>query len=352
MAAPQASYADERFYADDPILGWRLIPGLNLEFSNHADFRVRLRTDERGLRIGELPPTNPAILVVGDSFAFGWGVEADETFAAQAAASAGGAIWNAGVPLYDVCQAVDRATELLSVLRPRIVVVGVFQGNDEFDALTDRHGFEIEAGAIVPRSKLGAAERLRHSTWQLAVDHSHLLRLLRRSPPIDWVRTHVVGEISFSRWVARQRLAVYRVPASPEILEGSGRLMACVERLRDRSASEGAALVVVLLPDQLELEPERLAAIASWLEESGGAVDPAAPRGRLIPALAALEVPVVDPLGELLRAHDRVELYFRQDPHMTAAGHAIVARVLAPTLSGLLSVPGGPVGAARKADPT
>ncbi len=337
LAAPQASYAGERFYAADPVLGWRLAPDLDVEFSNQADFRARVRTDRHGFRVGGTLPVAPALLAVGDSFVFGWGVEADEAFVSRAAAAAGASVWNAGVPLYDVCQEADMAIGLLPELRPRAVVLGICLGNDESDALTDRHGFEVVAGALVPRGPVSAGNRLRRALWQPLLDRSHLLRLVRGSEPVDWLQREVFGVSSFSRWVARQRLTVFSRPAAAEVLEGSRRLVGCVERLRDRSSLAGAALVVVLVPDQLEVEPARLAATAAWLDEPMSAVDAGAPRERIAPALAALGIAVVDPLEELARERDRTRLFFRQDPHLTAAGHAAVARALAPVLVRLLA---------------
>ncbi|MEO8276100.1 MAG: hypothetical protein ABI639_07755 [Thermoanaerobaculia bacterium] len=353
LVAPQASYATERFYAADPALGWKLASDLDVEFTNRADFRVRVRTDPRGLRVGtpesgaESDAGRPAVLAVGDSFTFGWGVEEDDTFVARAASAAGAQAWNAGVPLYDVCQEADRASALLDELAPRVVVLAIFLGNDESDALTDRHAFDVRSGAIVARGPVSAGARLRRFLWQPLLDRSHLLRLLRNSAPIAWLQHAVLGSTSFSRWVAEQRLTVFRVPATAGILEGDRRLLTCARRLQERVAAKGSALVALLVPDQLEVQPERLAETARELRVPLDAVDAAAPRRRIAPPLVALGIPVVDPLADLVVAEASGPLYFRQDPHMTARGHAVLARALAPVLEKFLGTPSKPEAAVR-----
>jgi hypothetical protein len=59
---------------------YSLIPNLNVKFQ-----KVSVRTNSFGLRGAEVPREKPAgtyrVILLGDSFAFGWGVEQEETFA-------------------------------------------------------------------------------------------------------------------------------------------------------------------------------------------------------------------------------------------------------------------------------
>lgn len=101
-------------FRPDPVLSHALRPswsGVHEKF----DFSVRVSTDANGYRSTVHPEpsarsTSPArrILIVGDSFAFGWGVEDVETFASVLAARAGGSgpveVTNAGVPGYSADQ--------------------------------------------------------------------------------------------------------------------------------------------------------------------------------------------------------------------------------------------------------
>ena len=74
--------ADRMFWKYHPTLGWAHQPGQSGQL-NHRDFSVQVRINSRGLRDREyeLPRTNKKrMLVLGDSFAWGFGVEEHERF--------------------------------------------------------------------------------------------------------------------------------------------------------------------------------------------------------------------------------------------------------------------------------
>ncbi|MBP9853323.1 MAG: hypothetical protein KBD53_00470 [Candidatus Omnitrophica bacterium] len=71
------------FYMADEALGWKPSPRLNNTFYG-PDFVVHINTDEEGRRLGSLGPvdyTKEVIVLLGDSYTFGWGVNDDETMA-------------------------------------------------------------------------------------------------------------------------------------------------------------------------------------------------------------------------------------------------------------------------------
>jgi hypothetical protein len=71
------------FFVSDPTLGWTINPGLDDTFYG-ADFRIRVRTDENGYRLGRLGAVDlhkRLVLFAGDSNVFGWGVSTEETVA-------------------------------------------------------------------------------------------------------------------------------------------------------------------------------------------------------------------------------------------------------------------------------
>jgi hypothetical protein len=67
------------FWKHDDLLGWRQLPNINLSWKG-----VPVLTNSKGLRDKEYPYERKAgtkrILVLGDSFVWGWGVKADEMF--------------------------------------------------------------------------------------------------------------------------------------------------------------------------------------------------------------------------------------------------------------------------------
>ena len=74
---------DRKFWVYDPVLGWFHEPGEKGRFW-HPDFDVQVKINQAGLRdddyATEKTPGVFRILVLGDSFAWGFGVEKDEIF--------------------------------------------------------------------------------------------------------------------------------------------------------------------------------------------------------------------------------------------------------------------------------
>jgi hypothetical protein len=88
--------------------------------------REPVRFDAAGFRIpmdGSLATSAPRVLALGDSFTFGTGCRAEDTYAARVARGLGGHVLNAGFPGYGLSQMLVRGRELLPAYRPDLVLV-------------------------------------------------------------------------------------------------------------------------------------------------------------------------------------------------------------------------------------
>src|SRR5678815_3331843 len=76
------------FYTNHPQLGFTMNPQFR-GHSRHPEFDTRVHISSLGIRdeeFGPKPPDARRLLILGDSYAFGWGVEADQRFGSRLAA--------------------------------------------------------------------------------------------------------------------------------------------------------------------------------------------------------------------------------------------------------------------------
>ena len=88
----------------DPQLGYTLKPGA-CRFVNR-EFDTRYEVNSMGVRGSEAGLARPDIVVLGDSFAMGWGVDQDQTFSRVLEKITGKAVLNTGVASYGTAREV------------------------------------------------------------------------------------------------------------------------------------------------------------------------------------------------------------------------------------------------------
>ena len=132
---PLALHADRKtFWVHDPMLGWHHRPGQAGTFVL-GGIRVEVRHNQRGLRDHDHPyprvDGKKRILVIGDSFVWGYGVGQDESFAERMEKTLGDVeVINAGVSGYSTDQELLWLQDEGMKYRPDLVIL-VLSGNDD-----------------------------------------------------------------------------------------------------------------------------------------------------------------------------------------------------------------------------
>lgn len=268
-----------RYVVHDDGLGWRYEPNAR-ERHRSAEFDVEIAINSDGFRGPEWPAAKRGkrVLVLGDSYAFGWGVRFEDTFAARLqSAHPEWEVLDAAVSGY----ATDQELLLLRRLRARSspdVVVCVFCANDLAEVSSD-----VVYGKAKPRFVERGAE----------------LELVNAPVPNPWIeRTSALWRAwRKSRWVQAEKVRS-RYPESEWQL-----VLALFARIRDELAP--IPLLVVSSED-------RLAGLAEG--------SPSVRHVDLRPAL-----------GSGAEAAS-----FAIDGHWNAHGHELVFRALEPALVELL----------------
>ncbi len=169
------------FYLPDPALGVRLRPGATERISFGGNPVTEVRINSAGYRGGDLPAPRPdEILVVGDSQAFGLGVEEQETFSARLASLTGRPVVNAGVPTYGPDEYDAVVAEMLTRRKPSVVVYTVNLANDLFEAeRPNRERHAVWDGWAV-RKETAPASSLAFPGRAWLFGRSHLMFSLRK----------------------------------------------------------------------------------------------------------------------------------------------------------------------------
>jgi hypothetical protein len=311
-----APYPDRRplvAVAPDPALGYRLVPG-QATFS----YQAPVETNADGLRERPLAAlTGPRVLVLGGSETFGKGVPAEATFARRLEASLpGGHTVNAGAPDWTLDQSAAFLETRGATLAPAGVVLALYWD----DLFPTPLGDAPAPGA--PRGEWGPRAWARRSGVL-----PYLAPLYTRSRVIMAARNGLKGASQRLRGAPEHRwpAALLAGTMDPELDAAWARAQGNLQRVADRCRALGAWGVVVLLP--LEAQVTGSYPQASFQSEARRRAEAA---GLL----------VVDPLPALRAAHRAgAALFIPYDGRPTAAGHAVVAEVLAEAVADYQQTP-------------
>jgi len=136
------------FQRDDRVL-YRLVPGAERIIVSppiYGSAVVRYQINSQGFRGPELarPGASTRVVVYGDSFIQGSYVRTEDTFTEQLKTRLAGKtgksveVVNAGVDGYGPDQELRRMEEELPALKPKLVIVAIYAGNDFGDLLRDK----------------------------------------------------------------------------------------------------------------------------------------------------------------------------------------------------------------------
>lgn len=312
-------------YRADPEIGFVLTPELDGR-SHNPEWDVAVHTNRIGLRERELPPPAPGerrLLILGDSFTFGLGVEVEQAFPRRVEAllrhddpSLDLTVVNAGVPGYGTRHELAWWRRIDPAVDADALLLAVFLGNDFYDNV-GLNEFEIVSGFRVPK-------RLHGGRAQLSA---------RLGLPIwlkVWLRTHLhTYTLAMNGWNAllawggwtdlEEFYAIYRRDPPPDMQPALDATRASLAELASAVHASGRPLGLVLISDaragdaierRSDLDFERPARLMTEMAEAQG-------------------LPVLD-LTPLFR-HPEGHIH-PVDGHWNASGHELAAEAIVASL--------------------
>jgi hypothetical protein len=311
-------------FAFDPETGYVARPNSStiwtaLGPNDSPIFRYHAYTDQRGARVsvpGRHSGDQSDILVLGDSFAWGHGVENEDTFAFTTIAALAGSGANFAAPSYGTTQSLQLLRRYRN-LAPKLVIFTLVQDHlwRNISACTrSAYPFCLDV-AHVAWDRQGRAYIARPSSDGVARLRLHMRADRQGLDPWNWI-VHGVDVA-----IARVRYQMAN-DAALDAAKQNAALTFLIEQMAFTTREMNATLLVVFLPDVSMLPtPEVLANSAARL------------------GYAFLDLrPVFMRMDET----NRRSLFLKDDGHPSPAGHGVIARELIAFIRGKRLLAGGP----------
>lgn len=346
----QPSYYYPRFlFVEDPTLGYRLRPGFRGRQSL-GEFKLDLEINSLGLR-GPEPRRNEAktysILGLGDSFTFGTGVSAEETYLAVLEELLRSErhdleVINAGVPGYGTRQELAYLIQNGARFHPSIVLLGFYALNDPDDNVEPdsivRDGFLVSQGADAGRAKNpGLMYQWKAFLRTHSYTYSYVVNHLKESP----VMRRVVGGFGLGGDVFPVEVQFYLDPPPPPVRNAWQVTFALLGEMDSAVRRLNARLVVILIPSRAQVYPEWWRRVLTRYSLSDKSADALLPTRTAAKFLEENGIAYLDLLPEFRRlAEAGHHLYFDLDGHWNREGHRVAAVAIREYLLSQHFVPG------------
>lgn len=333
---PQAlDTIDPGLYVKAPPLRFTLRPGFQGRISNLVEFDTEVGVNAWGMRDDEIPtkaPDEERLLILGDSFVFGWGVEAEETFTEQLERELSSShpslrVLNGGVPGYGLTDVADWLEYRGAKLEPDVVLVGVFLGNDLLDVTAKHRQIDVTVDAVANGS---LASRARHALYR----RSHLVRLIKRAmPPVlaNKLRAWAGLPEPWNRVYLRDMLETHAVELGDLTREGHDASRLAMDRLTALAERYDFRLLIALLPGPLKADDDLWEQAMQDLGAKSTEYERDLPARFFRQLAESVDLPVTDltpTFRSAVAQRDGEAFFFRFDPHWTIAGHRLAAEAL------------------------
>lgn len=329
-------------YREDPDLGWLPRPNVQGEHNRPRSFESRYSTNSLGLRDREHAfepgPGLIRVVVVGDSFAWGYGVSDGETFADVIEQQTPGVeVINLGVTAFGLRQEITYFQRLGIKFKPDILVVALVQ-NDIYELpdvasaakTAENERIDAETSGSDPDT-VSLFRRLKQYLGKEVVTYRILVDALNSSPTmVDLLLQLGLKEELAGLEALDPNIGTALKNYPPVVAAGWEKTFQQLRELKSYTDANGVRLVLALIPALQSVDPRSLNRSLSYSVFRPDDFDVGKPYAIIEAFGTDVGIEVINALPVFVRAYDAGEaLYLPGDMHFNAAGHELFAEEIA-----------------------
>jgi lysophospholipase L1-like esterase len=288
-------------------------PGFNGFFAqNNGDFRVHIKINEFGLRNSE--PVNKSdnrTWIIGDSMAFGWGVEQNEMYSSVLGRELGIQTYNVASPGTNLCGYQALASRMPKSVVPTAVIIGLILEND-----MKLYDCRREARKREERFKAGKAYSPHVVTWIAAKQFLTKHLALYNFVVVTVKRIHFVRDLLSNIGLIRKPTSYVKFLYGENLQKVSEKSIDEIEVLKNM-LPDNIPIIILIAPGRFEL-----------LNNDKVYKDL---RLSVRSELTKRKILYVDPFRKFKETGFN-NIHFAHDGHWTALGHKIAAEEIAKVL--------------------
>lgn len=331
------------YYLDEGRHLWMQPGARRRHVTRQWDVTIAINQEGFRDRAQPLPSPAPPVLGLGDSFAFGWGVNLEETYLYLLEQRLNQArpirVLKAGTPGTGTSDQFRFLEAIGDRYRSQLVILSFFVGNDFTDVqMGGLEQFEVANGLLIRRE-------LRPVSWpaswgQKLLRSSHLLQFLRAQQLLWQQRAGASGSGHASLaardpWLYEFSKVHWRdYPA--ETTRGVAQTLAYLDRFQDYCLQHGADFLLLVIPRSHQIYPEELQELQAAFRIPDRDLELDRPQRTLREWADRKGAAMLDLLPAFRRHHAErpgQKLYYYPDAHFNAAGHKLTAELLAAFLA-------------------
>lgn len=322
-------------FTADPDLGYINTPSHTFRLKS-GEFDISSTTNSYGFRDDPFDKDGrEVVMALGDSFAWGFGVEYGQMFLTQLEKDTGMRIVKTGVCGYGTVHAMRLFEKNRKLFDPDIVFLSFFMGNDIYENSATRNLTVVDGWF---REIPARDSSLVYKTVTWLRGRLRLVELAIGKIKSSLTLYDMVARVGLGEGELIGEMDLYKTEESPPVTKAYKRTYEVISKLSREVASSGAKFFVALIPTKNQADPELFMAQLKRAGKDVSKYDLDAPNRRLMAMLEELNVPYIDLTPGFkgrLRENPASKLYFTIDRHWNQAGHALAAQLLAGPLRAL-----------------